>query len=181
MTADPRQAALADLARAVAALAPHCTSPEDRGTLARLRADVAQLMQPASPGPLAIKDFDPTRLQRLLDLTGPAMAGTLLLHLAADLARCRDLALAGVAGQTTSDQHWIALRDGSHILISLAGSAGALSLQSLAEALNTAAHARDEATSRSVVPDLVAELEALIALVRATPVPTSGATDGAMA
>ncbi|TAG29110.1 MAG: hypothetical protein EAZ40_02920, partial [Rhodobacterales bacterium] len=69
---------------------------------------------------------------------------------------------------------WDALREGSHILISLAGSAGALSLQTMAEALNTAAHAQDGAAAHALVPGLVAELDALIALVRATPVPTGG-------
>jgi hypothetical protein len=173
MTNASRQAALADLARAIAALAPHLDRPEDHGTLARLQAEVSRLMQPADPGPKGLKDFDPTRLQRLLDLTGPAMAGTLLLHLADDLARCRDLTLSGAAGE-----NWGALRDGSHILISLAGSAGALSLQAMAEALNTAAHARDMGSAKSVIPSLVLELDALIALVRATPVPPTGPPAG---
>jgi hypothetical protein len=44
----------------------------------------------------------------------------------------------------------------------------------MAEALNTSAHARDDAASGALVPGLVAELDALIALVRATPVPTGG-------
>jgi HPt (histidine-containing phosphotransfer) domain-containing protein len=170
VTADPRRAALAELDRAVAALAPHMVSADDQAALARLQTEVMRLCRPANPGALGLRDFDPTRFQRLIDLTGPAMAGTLLLHLADDLSRCRSLALSGAA-----DQDWDALREGSHILISLAGSAGALSLQAMAEALNTAAHAQDDAASREVVPGLVAELDALIALVRATPVPAGGA------
>ncbi len=166
MTANPRRRAIADLDRAVAALGPHLHSADDQATLARLRAEVVRLTRPADPAPSGLRDFDPTRFQRLLDLTGPAMAGTLLLHLADDLVRCRGLALSGVDGQ-----NWDALREGSHILISLAGSAGALSLQAMAEALNTAAHARDQTMAQSVIPDLVTELDALIALVRATPVP----------
>ena len=168
MTTDPRRTAIADLDRAVSGLAPHLHSADDLATLARLRADLARLARPAAPAPSGLRDFDPTRFQRLLDLTGPAMAGTLLLHLADDLARCRRLALSGADGQ-----NWDALREGSHILISLAGSVGALSLQAMAEALNTAAHAKDQSSAPSVIPDLVTELDALIALVRATPAPAA--------
>ncbi len=170
MTADTRRVAVANLDRAVAALGPHLQSPDDQATLARLRTEVARLTRPPHPVPSGLKDFDPTRFQRLLDLAGPAMAGTLLVHLAADLARCRGLALSAA-----TDENWDTLREGSHILISLAGSAGALSLQAMAEVLNTAAHARDHAAARSVIPDLVAETDALIALVRATPVWDGGA------
>jgi hypothetical protein len=170
VSATSRRAALAELDRAVAALAPYMVSADDVATLARLQTEVARLRHPPAPAPLGLSDFDPTRFQRLIDLTGPAMAGTLLLHLAEDLTRCRELALSGAE---TLD--WDALREGSHILISLAGSAGALSLQAMAEALNTSAHAKDDASSRALVPGLVAELDALIALVRATPVPTGGA------
>lgn len=170
MTANQRSAALADLDRAVTALAPHLHGTDDQATLARLRAEVARLSRPTDPDTTGLKEFDPTRFQRLLDLTGPAMAGTLLLHLADDLARCRTLALTGAR-----DHDWDALREGSHILISLAGSVGALSLQAMAEALNTAAHATDDPAARALVPGLVTELDALIALVHATPAPVEGA------
>lgn len=169
MKADPRLAALADLGRAIAALAPHLHSPEDKATLSRLKEEVARLSRPANP-PSGLQDFDPTRFQRLIDLAGPAMAGTLLVHLADDLARCRTLALTG-----SRDQNWDALRESSHILISLAGSVGALSLQAMAETLNTAAHAQEVTATRALIPALVGELDALIALVRATPAPAGNA------
>jgi dihydrodipicolinate reductase len=170
MTADPRKAALADLGRALAALAPHLHSADDKATLARLTADVARLSRPAAPPSTGLRDFDPTRFQRLIDLTGPAMAGTLLAHLADDLTRCRTLATTGA-----KDENWEALRESSHILISLAGSVGALSLQAMAETLNTAAHAQDSTGTRALIPALVAELDALIALVQATPAPAGPA------
>jgi hypothetical protein len=109
VTADPRRAALADLDRAVAALAPHMVSADDQAALARLQTEVARLCHPPAPAPLGLGDFDPTRFQRLIDLTGPAMAGTLLAHLAEDLTRCRELALSGAA-----NLDWDALREGSH-------------------------------------------------------------------
>ena len=169
MTPAPRKAALADLERAIAALAPHLHSADDQATLSRLKAEVARLSRPTNP-PTGLQDFDPTRFQRLIDLAGPAMAGTLLVHLADDLARCRTLALSG-----SKDQNWDALRESSHILISLAGSVGALSLQAMAETLNTAAHAQEATATRALVPALAAELDALIALVQATPAPAGPA------
>ncbi|AZL58634.1 hypothetical protein EI545_07160 [Tabrizicola piscis] len=166
MTVDPRKAALDDLFRAVSALAPHLHSADDLATLSRLRTEVARLASPGSPSSPGLHNFDPTRFQRLIDLTGPALAGTLLLQLADDLDRCRTLALTGA-----EDLNWDALRESSHILISLAGSVGALSLQAMAETLNTAAHGQDATGTRQLTPGLVAELDALIALVRATPAP----------
>ena len=169
MTADPRRAALADLGRAIAGLAQHLHSADDMATLSRLKAEVARLSRPANPTS-GLHEFDPTRFQRLLDLAGPAMAGSLLAHLADDLARCRTLALTG-----SSDQNWDALRESSHILISLAGSVGALSLQGMAETLNTAAHAQEVTATSALIPALLSELDALIALVRATPAPKGSA------
>lgn len=170
MTADARTAALAKLGRAIAALTPHLQSADDLATLARLQADFARLSGPAENPALGLRDFDPGRFQRLLDLAGPAMASTLLAHLADDLARCRTLALTG-----SREQDWDALRESSHILISLAGSVGALSLQAMAETLNTAAHGHEATATSALVPALVGELDALIALVQATPSPTAGA------
>ncbi len=169
MTVDARKTALDDLFHAVSALAPHLHSADDQAILSRLRADVARLARPGFQSTPGLHDFDPTRFQRLIDLTGPALAGTLLLQLADDLGRCRTLALTGA-----EDLNWDALRESSHILISLAGSVGALSLQAMAETLNTAAHGQDATEARQLTPVLVAELDALIALVRATPAPDAG-------
>ena len=173
MTPDPRKLALTDLGRALAALAPHLPRPDDPAPLARLKADVARLSRPAEHPPIGLRSFDPPRFQRLIDLAGPAMADTLLAHLGDDLARCRSMALAG-DGSISGQHDWDALRESSHILISLAGSVGALSLQGMAETLNTAAHGQDGTATRALIPTLVGELDALIAFVRATPTPKAG-------
>ncbi len=174
MTPDLRMVALAEVGRALEALAPHLHSADDQATLARLKADVARLSRPAEQPPIGLRSFDPTRFQRLIDLAGPAMADTLLTHLADDLARCRAMAMAADGGPE-GKHDWATLRESSHILISLAGSVGALSLQNLAETLNTAAHGQDGTTTQALIPAVVCELDALIALVRATPTPKGGA------
>lgn len=166
MTADARTAALAELKRAIAALAPSLKEPRDLQDLAELRRLALRLERVPTP---ALRDFDRSRFDNLIALAGPAMAGQLLSHLAEDLARCRADGLAGV-----QKHDWTALRASSHVLISLAGSVGALSLQRMAEALNAAAHLGTGDPAQAFSPDLLSELDALIALVRATPVTAGG-------
>jgi hypothetical protein len=115
--------------------------------------------------PLPLR-FDPDRLRRLLDLVGPTEARTFLTQLDRDLSDCaRSLAVA-------SDQRdWAMLREASHVLVSLAGSAGAVALQSLAEALNAAANIRNARALADLYGQLAPELARLIAIVRATPDP----------
>jgi Hpt domain len=116
-----------------------------------------------SPLPLR---FDPDRLRRLLDLVGPAEARSFLTQLDRDLTDC-----ARALSAATPRQDWTALREASHVLMSLAGSAGALALQSFAEALNAAAHDRNPVTTAALYGQLAPDLSRLIDLVRATPDP----------
>jgi HPt (histidine-containing phosphotransfer) domain-containing protein len=110
--------------------------------------------------------FDPDRLRRLLNLVGPAEARGFLVQLDKDLSDCADrIAVA------TERQDWAALREASHVLVSLAGSAGALSLQALAEAMNAAAHERNGADLARLRCQIAPDLARLITLVRATPDP----------
>jgi hypothetical protein len=110
--------------------------------------------------------YDPDRLPRLLDLVGPTEAQAFLTQLDRDLSDCANQ-LAAAAPQ----QDWTMLREASHVLMSLAGSTGALALQSLARALNTSAHDRDATTLAAVYAGLAPDLARLIAVVRATPDP----------
>lgn len=105
---------------------------------------------------------DPDALDRLLAMVGPAVAPDLLRQLAEDLGHCHaDLASVG-AGPNL--QVW---RDSSHVVISLAGSVGDADVQTLAEALNLAAHAQDAATAQQLLPPLMDLLEALINQIKA--------------
>jgi hypothetical protein len=119
--------------------------------------------------PLPLR-FDQDRLQRLLVLVGPTEARAFLTQLDTDLSDC-----ARAIATACDRRDWTALREASHVLVSLAGSSGALALQSLAEALNAAAHARDAAAVASLNSQLEPDLGRLIAVVRATPDPFASA------
>jgi Hpt domain len=115
--------------------------------------------------PLPLR-FDPDRLRRLLDLVGPTEARIFLTQLDRDLTDCaQSIAVATDRGD------WTALREASHVLVSLAGSAGALALQSLAEAMNTAANAQNAPLLADLYVQMVPDLTRLIDVVRATPDP----------
>lgn len=110
--------------------------------------------------------FDDARLLRLLDLVGPDMAQDLLDQLAADLADCGRTLTRGAAAED-----WTALREASHVLISLAGSVGADDLHGLAQQMNAAAHDRDRQALSRLLPAMQADLSALISRVRGTALP----------
>ena len=115
--------------------------------------------------PLPLR-FEPDRLRRLLDLVGPTEARAFLSQLESDLSDC-----ARLISDATVQHDWSALREASHVLISLAGSSGALALQAQAQALNAAAHDRNAAALAAVYRQLAPDLTRLIDLVRATPDP----------
>jgi hypothetical protein len=154
---------LDDLRRAIDALRPHLITPDQQAALFLIEEAAARLSDSRPTNPLGLMDFDPARLSHLLDLAGPDMAAELLARLTEDLTMTQ--ATLGL-GATTSD--WKRLREGSHVLISLSGSVGALSLQTMSEALNAVAHRQDDAALAALMPQLSAELESLIQLIRAT-------------
>jgi HPt (histidine-containing phosphotransfer) domain-containing protein len=160
---DPRTTALADLDRAIAGLEATPLSPRDSEDVAQLRKIARRLAGPDTP---ALQSFDPVRFRNLLDLAGPKMAGELLAQLASDLDRCRTQARHGAAARD-----WGALRASSHVLISLAGSVGALSLQAMAERLHLAATLGSGEPGHALVTSMILELDGLIALVQSTPAP----------
>ena len=160
---DPHSPVPPEVSGAMIPLLRHQRDPDH---LTQLQAVTDGHAQPAAPG---LRAFDAMRFQRLLDIAGPSMAGTLLRHLLEDLANCRTIIGTGAKGPD-----WDALREGSHVLISLAGSAGASSLQAFAEAMNIAAQGHDKAAAASVMPSMLGELEALITLIGAKVAPTEG-------
>jgi HPt (histidine-containing phosphotransfer) domain-containing protein len=163
IAADPRSGALSDLRRAVQALRLLVRSPDDLAELSVIDAALLRLSQPARSTGIGIADFDPTRLAGLLQITGPELAPELLARLTEDLTNTQDTLTAAAPSAD-----WKRLREGSHVLISLAGSVGALSLQALSESLNAMAHAQDSDALVDLMPPLDAELAALIRLIRAT-------------
>ena len=169
-TTDPRAGALVGLRRAIQALQPHLTTSDDQADLALIEEAANRLSQPRATAALGIADFDPTRLAHLLQITGPSLGPELLARLTEDLTTTQNTLATGAR---TAD--WTRLREGSHVLISLSGSVGALSLQAMSESLNALAHAQNRDALVALMPPLDAELSALIRLIRATRAPTGGA------
>jgi HPt (histidine-containing phosphotransfer) domain-containing protein len=163
----PRVGALADLRRAVQALRPYLSTDEDRADLYLIEDAVARLSQPRTTTATGIADFDPTRLAHLMQITGPDLAAELLARLTEDLTATEETLTTGAEAAD-----WNRLREGSHVLISLSGSVGALSLQAMSESLNAIAHAQNRDELAALMPPLAAELAALIRLIRGTRAPT---------
>ena len=161
-SADPIRGPLQDLRRAVEVLRPHLMAADQQAELSLIEEAVARLSAPR-PVPTGLAEFDPTRLQNLFTITGPGLAAELLARLTEDLTATQDLLETGAASAD-----WKRLREGSHVLISLAGSVGAISLQVMSETLNAIAHRQDEAALDALMPPLNAELAILIQLIRAT-------------
>lgn len=164
---DPMQGPLQELRRAVQALRQHIDTPDRQADLFLIEEAVARLAQPTRAIATGIADFDPTRLAQLLQITGTELGPELLARLIEDLQNTQAQL---VGGAETLD--WKRLREGSHVLISLSGSVGALSLQAMSESLNAIAHRQDPDALSALMPPLEGELSALIRLIRATKAPT---------
>lgn len=158
--------ALDGLRAAVAALRPHLTTPGQQADLMLIEETIDRLAEPAHGGPTGLMEFDASRLSHLLEITGPDLAVELLARLTEDLITTQDMLDRGAA-----EADWKRLREGSHVLISLSGSVGALSLQSMAEGLNAIAHRQDRDGLAALMPSLGSELASLIQLIRATQPP----------
>lgn len=103
-----------------------------------------------------------SRLDRLLALAGPADAAELLERLATDLARVDGALTAAVAAEDRA-----AVRSETHVLISVAGAAGALGLAEDARRLNMAAHDDNSPLPPALMQDITRDLHALQGLIAA--------------
>ncbi len=166
---DPRAGALADMRRAILALRPYLDTADQQADLFLIEEALTRLALPRAPIVTGITDFDPTRLGHLLEITGPDLGPELLARLIEDLIATEEGLSSGVR---TAD--WKQLREASHVLISLSGSVGALSLQAMAESLNALAHRQDSDSLGALMLPLGKELGALIRLIRATQAPSRG-------
>jgi hypothetical protein len=105
--------------------------------------------------------FQPDRLRRLTELTGPTVAPVLFAQFVIDLETCASQLQTGVPLDD-----WPLLRRASHDLIALAGSCGAMALHDLAQTANAAAHAQDKAAVAALYPMLAEDLAATLAMLR---------------
>jgi hypothetical protein len=163
-------AAIDHLDEAIRGLDRIARTPEERSEIELLKAVAERLstaFRPNSVQPASdlrrMQIFDGVRFQHLLDLGGAEYRCLLLDRLSDDLQTARNT--TSRAAQTFD---WAQLRGATHVLISLVGSAGALSLQNLSEQMNAAANTKDAATVAALVGDLLGELDDLIAVVSAT-------------
>lgn len=125
-------------------------SPERGAALAR-----AVGAAPAQPALSAL------HLDRLLALAGEDQGRELLDRLIDDFRSVQ----TGIDEGLNAPDHAL-LRARSHVLISLAGAVGADSLQTMAEAMNTATHARDIALARVLAPKLLRQLDEVLRHLR---------------
>lgn len=159
---DPILGRLQDLYLAVEALRPYLGTPQQQAELQLIDEALTRLANSRDNAP-RLANYDPSLLAHLLEITGPDLAAELLARLNEDLTSTQDVLEEGAR---VAD--WKRLREGSHVLISLSGSVGALSLQDMSEDLNAIAHRQDRDALETLMPPLKSELAILIDLIRAT-------------
>ncbi len=102
--------------------------------------------------------------EMLLQSVGAATVPTLLEKLSEDLAACHEALETAVAATDP-----LAVREQTHILMSLAGAVGARPAQSLARQLNAAAHQEDAAAMARLGNALLSQLRELRAFIAEMP------------
>ena len=137
----------------------------------RARAALAAIIADLQPPPPAAMPLDGS-LQQLMLMAGPELARDLVDRLQDDLA---SVAAALRAAWPAGD--WPVLRSQSHILVSLAGAAGARRLQAGAEHLNNVANLADGAAMHLALPPCLTQITALRQKIRTLPLPEA-ADDG---
>ena len=107
----------------------------------------------------AVPDVKPGKFQELLQMAGPKMAAELLDHLQRDLRAAERGLLSAVHGPD-----WLEVRRQTHVMIALAGTAGATFLHQLSQAINTLAHqpVPDRGTFHTLLPQALEQLDMLI-------------------
>jgi len=112
--------------------------------------------------PSTLVQMQPDRFDNLMAMAGPDHAAELLDRLHEDLSRAERGLLAASHGLD-----WQGVRAQTHVLMALAGTAGASHLQYLAEEMNTLAHTAppDRGTFLTLLPQLLEALDALIHFV----------------
>lgn len=103
---------------------------------------------------------DRTVFDALMEMAGPEVAPELVAQMAADLR-----AVSGALADALAGLDWAEIRAQTHVLVALAGSAGARGLGAAAQALNLAAHEAHEARVRELGPSILGGLRGLIDFV----------------
>ena len=121
----------------------------------------------ASPEPMRPQGIDITVLPALLARLGSADAHDVRRQLGADLVKLR----AVLDQALRPHPHVLAIARQAHVLIALAGTAGAGTLTALARGLLDAAHAGDVRSCAAMGPGIMPEIQRLVDFVQSCPVP----------
>ena len=106
-------------------------------------------------------EIDRSVYETLASVIGPAAMAELLEKVESDLSAAAKRLEAALAAQDVGDA-----RSVSHVLVSVAGTIGAIKAQGLARAVNRAAHSGDEATLWRDGRDLFSEILQVVDFVR---------------
>ena len=133
-----------------------CKPVQDAEHLGKL---VVQVLRQGILRDDAPPQVEPAQFQELLQMAGPKMAAELLNHLQNDLRAAERGLLAAAHGPD-----WPEVRRQTHVMIALAGTAGATLLHQLAQALNVLAHQPkpDPGSLHSLLPQALEQLDMLI-------------------
>ena len=135
----------------------------------QLAEAVTQVLKRDTVTTEASPQIEPDQFQQLLQMAGPQMAAELLARLHQDLRAAERGLIAASHGLD-----WPAVRRQTHIMIALAGTAGATFLHQLAQAINDLAHSPvpDRGTFRTLLPQTLEQLDMLIHFIgQQAPIP----------
>lgn len=110
--------------------------------------------------------IDRSVFDSLLIMAGPEVAPELVAQLSADLR-----AVSAALSKALTDMDWEAIRAQTHVLVALAGAAGAHQLEDAARTLNMAAHESDGQTTHALGQRVINGLGALIGFVERARLP----------
>ncbi|MDR7125745.1 hypothetical protein [Pseudotabrizicola sp. 4114] len=153
--------------------------PDPTPQLRALRAALTRLAGCALPGPARVAlaeaqmalsaleslhsgTVDRSVFDALMAMAGPEVAPELVAQMAADLRAVRVALAVALDGMD-----WAGIRSQTHVLVALAGSAGARGLEQGSQALNLAAHETDALRVRALGPGILTGLDGLIRFVEA--------------
>lgn len=120
---------------------------------------VLQVLERNAVADTPAPQVEPNQFEQLLEMAGPQMATELLYHLQSDLRSTERGLLAASHGPD-----WPAVRRETHVMIALAGTAGASFLHQLALTLNDLANQSvpDRGTFHTLLPQALEQLDMLI-------------------
>jgi hypothetical protein len=144
--------------------APQAMLPLVEAEAGRARSMLAAIIAELNPSGAGDMALDGS-LQRLMVMAGPVLARDLVERLLDDLAAVATALRRARAGD------WALLRAQSHILIALAGAAGAPQLQRAAEELNRIAQGAEAAALAGALPPCLTMIAALRDKIQTLPLP----------